>query len=346
MIGWRTVQLREWGQTEVADVFDERRLDSERRIDELRTFLGTELDKLPPSEDHPSLTIYATGSLARREVTTHSDLDAFFMLSGAEDRLPLGRIRDVKTLNTVLEAADAGGFPDFSNDGEYLKFLHIEDVVCGIGSRHDDYKNNFTARMLMMLESCCLYHEENFATFQRSVFQAYFEDFHDHSEEFRPVFLLNDVLRFWRTLCLNYENSRHWRGEADPSKSARGHLNNLKLKFSRMNICFSFISHLLNQGPHLSIDNAISTARLSPIDRLRAVRDDDGSLGEVIERMLREYEWFLVATDRKKDQMLSWMTIESNRKEAFDHAANFVKSTGELVRAVAEKHGYLRYLIV
>ena len=326
------------------EIFAERKRSADERIQSLRTALTCKLSLLPPSDRHPSLCIYATGSLARREATINSDLDAFFMLSDNEEERPIGRIRDVKILNAVLEAADENGFPDFSNDGEYLKFLHVDDVARHIGGREDDYKNAFTARMLMLLESCWIFEQSQFEKFQRNLIEVYFEDFHDHSKSFRPIFLLNDVLRFWRTLCLNYENGRHWRRDRD--QSAKGHLDNLKLKFSRLNICFSFICHLLDQGPSLSHENALLTASIHPLQRLRDLRIRNPEIADKVAIMMHEYAWFLNVTGSPKDETLAWIGVEKNRITAFRHAAQFVENMGFVVRYIAEKNGYLRYLIV
>lgn len=328
------------------NIYEERAVQADLRIAQLRQSLESELSQLPVSGDHPSLCVYATGSLARKEATEHSDLDAFFLLSGDEEKKPLGRIRDVKILNAVLNAQEEANFPDFSNDGAYLKFLYIDDVIKCIGNRDDDYKNAFTARMLLLTESTFLFGEENFEKFRNQIIDVYFQDFHDHSKDFKPIFLLNDLLRFWRTLCLNYENSRHWREDHDAIKRAKGHLDNLKLKFSRLNICYSYICHLLAQGNALSRENAIATSILTPFERLRDVEQKYPSASAIITAMRTEYAWFLEATDKPRDDALNWISDQSNRDDAFGHAANFVKSTGALVQKVAEENGYLRYLIV
>ena len=327
-------------------VYAERSNNAKRRIEVVRQILSDQIAQIPSSSDHPTLCIYATGSLAREEATEHSDLDAFFLLSEGADRKPLGRIRDVKILNAVLTAQEGAEFPDFSNDGAYLKFLHIDDVVGWIGSKDDDYKNAFTARLLLLLESTYLYGEENFDCFKEKIIDIYFQDFHDHSENFRPIFLLNDILRFWRTLCLNYENSRHWREDEDQIKRAKGHLDNLKLKFSRLNICYSFIAHLLSQGDSLTKENALSTSNLTPFQRLDEIRQSNRDCAPLIDSMTNCYAWFLEATDKPKFEMLDWMTSQENRDEAFSHAANFLENTGKLVRTIADRNGYLRYLIV
>ncbi len=326
-------------------IFEQRAVEAEHRIAKLREVLESQLSNIPASDAHPSLCIYATGSLARKEATQHSDLDAFFLLSGDEGEKPLGRIRDVKILNAVLNAQEAGQFPDFSNDGAYLKFLYIDDVVRCIGSRDDDYKNAFTARILLLTESTYLYGKDNYNNFKTQIIDKYFQDFHDHSDNFRPIFLLNDLIRFWRTLCLNYENSRHWRVD-DGMKRAKGHLDNLKLKFSRLNICYSFISHLLDQGSSLTKEHVHRTSSLTPYERLSEIRDRNHDVASIISHMEDEYAWFLDEMDRPKDEALQWISEEGNRNTAFKHAARFLEGTGTLVKVIADKNDYLRYLIV
>jgi predicted nucleotidyltransferase len=130
---------------ETEELINDRARESEERLAGLRRDLSTALGAIEDRFEDPQLCIYATGSLARGEATIHSDLDAFFLLSGSRKDKAISRIRDVKILNAVVSAADTHRFPDFSNDGEFLSFLHIEDLIGQLGSRGDDYHNTFTA---------------------------------------------------------------------------------------------------------------------------------------------------------------------------------------------------------
>lgn len=286
-----------------------------------------------------------TGSLARGEASEHSDIDAFFLLSESAEKRPLSRIREVKILNTVVESARDANFPDFSNDGEYLRFLHINDILKNIGSREDDYNNALTARMLLILESKFLYNEDTFRKFRACAVDAYFKDFHDHQRSFRPIFLLNDVLRFWRTMCINYENAREWRSQT-PERSAKGHLANLKLRFSRLNICFSFIAHLLAKGGSLAPVDVLETCDLTPLQRLRDLRAGNNDLHAEIDNLLSKYSWFLDSVSKPKDIVLEWIADEPSRIAAFAEAEEFIESMYAVVRQVADKNGYLRFLII
>jgi hypothetical protein len=318
---------------------------SERRLTALRSDLRRKITSADTRRLNPRLCIYATGSLARLEANEWSDLDAFFFLSGSSDKRPLSRIRDVKILNAVVETAYAHKFPDFSNDGEYLKFLHIDDVVKHIGGREDDYHNALTARMLLMLESQYLYNRQLYEKFRAQVIERYFVDFHRHTHDFKPIFLLNDVLRFWRTLCLNYENGREWRSP-DKEKRAKGHLSNLKLRFSRLTICYSFIAKLLVCGRNITQQQVVEVARMTPLDRLRMLGNGDASRAAEVSTLLREYEWFLKAVSRPKQDVLDWISHAPSRDDAFAHGNEYVNAMFRLVDSIAREHKYSRFLVI
>lgn len=131
--------------------------------------------------------------------------------------------------------------------------------------------------MLLLLEGRPLANDDLFDQVLLETIGFYFRDFAKHREEFRPYALINDILRYWRTLCLNYEHGRaakrselHRRLasiEADVSldkdaKQARSEetyddfrvaatLDNLKLRYSRLALCFSMISLWLATQPAL-----------------------------------------------------------------------------------------------
>jgi hypothetical protein len=241
--------------------------------------------------------------------------------------------------------AEQNGFPDFSNDGEYLRFLHIEDVLDHIGGREDDYHNALTARMLLMLESTHLYNEDLFNKSRLDVINRYFIDFHEHSTHFKPIFLLNDILRFWRTMCLNYEHNREWRSD-DSEKRAKGHLANLKLRFSRLMICFSFIGKMLSVGPSVAANDILEISALTPLDRLESLKNSATSQDNAIITLQSEYEWFLDSVGKPKAEVLNWISNEDTRIDAFKHSSKFIDAMFDLIFQISEKHGYTRYLII
>ena len=182
-------------------VLKERRDFSEKRLGEIRA----EIAKISDLLHVPDVCLYATGSYARGEASNWSDLDVFFVTNAEKcPKIPMTLISgDLIRLCRRLE------LPDFSADGRYLEVHGLTDIKNRLGSPDDDYYNSFTARMLLLLESKPLARDEIYKQIVEDIVGAYFRDYHDHNEQFRPVFLVNDIVRFWKTLCLNYEHRRN-----------------------------------------------------------------------------------------------------------------------------------------
>ena len=120
------------------------------------------LQDIPSAKD---LTIYATGSYGRREARPHSDLDLFFLYSGSRKQSPLPRTTEITFFSEIIEQCTRLGFPDFSDGGKYLTIQYFDDVFPALGSPADDYENFFTARVLLLLESTCLFNKTLFDSF-------------------------------------------------------------------------------------------------------------------------------------------------------------------------------------
>ncbi|MGE0044077.1 MAG: nucleotidyltransferase domain-containing protein [Vicinamibacterales bacterium] len=163
------------------------------------------------------ISIFCAGSLARQEAGEHSDLDIFVV--SEEARSHTSRLREYTLFAELIQLNSSLGFPEFSNDGQFLKICPIKDLIEATGSARDDSDNLFTTRLLMVLESAPLLNPERFAVQLRLVADNYYRD-NRSKKSFRPLFLLNDLLRYWRTLCLNYEERRHDRTNTTLSVSS------------------------------------------------------------------------------------------------------------------------------
>ena len=85
-----------------------------------------------------------------------------------------------------------------------------------LGGRDDDYENLFTARMLLLLESRPLVGSQMYERAIDAVLSEYWKDYEDNRSAFRPIYLTNDIIRYWKVLCLNYDANT--RGHVDPNK--------------------------------------------------------------------------------------------------------------------------------
>src|SRR5262249_49463149 len=90
----------------------------------------------------------------------------------------------------------------------------------------EDTNRNLTRRMLLLLES-----RELAGTAHRECWDAVLQRYLRFGiKNYRPPrFLLNDVVRYWRTICVDFEGKHRDTGEDDPKWVTR----NAKLRTSR-----------------------------------------------------------------------------------------------------------------
>ncbi|MEO8217673.1 MAG: nucleotidyltransferase domain-containing protein, partial [Acidobacteriota bacterium] len=265
--------------------------------------------------------VYLTGSLARGEASEQSDLD-IFMFSDMEvdedrevhqllDPLDLSRLQ-----SKLIDVANELGFPPFSNEGEYLVFHSKSDLVNKIGHRDEDYTNILTARLLLLLESTPILGEELYSRTITQIIGSYWRDYERNEKAFLPVFLTNDIVRFWKVLCLNYE------ANSPPEKDLlKRRVQNYKLRHSRLLTCFSAILQFLwrlRDGPAISPEEAVQVVQMQPIERLIAIANEPNCSPEVQDRvhsLLEQYARFLEHTTGEKGEVRARFDDESFRAE-------------------------------
>ena len=233
------------------------------------------------------------------------------------------------------------GFGDFSNDGQYLEIHYIDDILDNLGSPSDDYQNFFTARLLLLLESYPLFNKRLYNKTIEKIINSYFRDYHDHDEEFRPIFLVNDIMRYYKTMCLNYEHKRN-RPTADREKKNKAHLKNFKLKFSRLLTCYSTIFSLIQTKKRITPSHLLKIVARTPIDKLQMFYDTKPTL---IKDILDLYIWFLQINDKQTEDALKWIGNKSNRDEAFEKGREFHKKMYEFLVSISNETD-LAYLTI
>ncbi len=183
-----------------------------------------------------------TGSFGRGEASTHSDLDLFIVGQGSLEAPTLSRLNQILVKADLIEANRKLGFPDFSGDGEYLAHHTVGELLNTLGKPEDDASNTFTARLLLLLESTPLIGESAYRRIVDDVIVSYWRDYQDNKNNFVPAFLANDILRMWRTFCVNYEARTQ---NVPPERKAKRGVKNYKLKHSRLLTCYSGLLYLL-----------------------------------------------------------------------------------------------------
>ena len=294
----------------------------------------------------PGLTIFGAGSYGRHEASTHSDIDLFFLIDGKNDAIPEPRTSSLRLFAKVIETVDLMSFPKLSNDCEYLELLSTADILYHLGSRTDDSANYFTARMLLLLEGQCLHGSIVYEKVLKDVVDSYFNDFPDHKQTFSPMFLVNDICRFWKTMLLNYENRRGLRdpAAATEDRKTKHKVRNFKLKFSRMTTCFASVAALGSFSAPVTPEQVIQLVRMTPRARLMSVSERISSMKPAVQKVLAEYEWFLEMTGQPTTELEAHFSDVQKRRQMFERAIAYGDLMYGLLQAIDATDGRLKLI--
>jgi|GEM_PF-3226726 len=279
--------------------------DSKNKIDALKK----DVDSVYFDGRYNNIIIYVCGSLARQEMVDTSDLDLFFI--ALNDQMVSSNIDKYNFFSLMYDINKKNGFKEPSKNGYYWRFTPKENLL-DIGSQEEDYNNSFTARMLLILESKPLWNNDEYDNLLSIVVGKYFEEFDSHSDNFYPLFLMNDILRYWYTLTINYEYRR------DPSDDKnKRYWKRLKLKYARLLTCFSFVACLCS-GPTNQHD-VIEFVHYTPFERLDYLANRFSDLKDVISHIKNEYTYYIELHYKDRD----WLEYDENKKQAFERADLF-----------------------
>ena len=185
---------------------------SENKLDELRKALA--ISAVPLS------TVIATyGSYARREASDQSDIDYVLLTDSDEPELTAETVVAIRSAVSDVVPIDP------SSGGPFAKAVPLTTLLRNLGGDADD-NQNITRRMLLLLEGEWLTNQEGFRKIRRKLIERYVSATpKDHQI---ALFLLNDVIRYWRTMTVDYAYKTS--ETAVPKPWA---IRNIKLVFSR-----------------------------------------------------------------------------------------------------------------
>lgn len=320
-----------------------RRQETKERIEKLRSEL-TRAARLCGE----TACVYMTGSFGRGDASTHSDLDLFIVGQGTREEPALSRLNQILVKADLIEANKKIGLPEFSGDGEYLTHHTVGELLGTLGKPEDDANNTFTARLLLLLESAPLIGEVAYRRIVDDVIASYWRDYQGNKSNFVPAFLANDILRMWRTFCVNYEARTQ---SVPPERKAKRSLKNYKLKHSRLLTCYSGLLYLLavfSKNGSVSPTEAASMISLSPTQRLEwlLVQPELAAARQTIEKLIEVYERFLANTDASENELVAKFLDKEKKKEYWDSAFEFGDSIFAVINAIGSGNRFHRLLVV
>jgi hypothetical protein len=299
--------------------------------------------------------IYATGSFGRLEASAYSDLDLFIL--GKTDGTPgrdgkeaslLRRLDEICIKADLIEVTRDLRIPEFSGDGRYLTHYSVHEFTNTLGTPEDDVTNTFTARVLLLLESCPLLETTVYHDLTEEVIAAYWRDYEDHRSDFMPAFLANDILRLWRTFCVNYEART---ARVPDEEKAKGKLKNYKLKHSRLLTCYSALLYLLalyGMRDTVSPANAVEMINLTPTQRLEwlLAQSSLSRAHEKVRELLTEYERFLETTNAAEKELVQRLMDKETSHKYMSAAYRFGDLVFEVLNSIGAGNRFHRLLVV
>ncbi|WP_142239506.1 nucleotidyltransferase domain-containing protein [Mycobacterium sp. ST-F2] len=186
-----------------------------------------------------AMDVVAFGSLARQEYTPASDVDYLVLVDAMPEdpAVPhelLSRIRDCLS----VEATADGSSKSPGATGLFGRAAGIYDIINQVGLEGDT-NSTHTVRMEVIQESVSLLNAEVHSKILGSTLRRYITLF-DVPQARPPRFLLNDMLRYWRQITVDYQAKTPVGGQ-EPKAVMRY----LKLLTTRKNFIASSILPLI-----------------------------------------------------------------------------------------------------
>jgi hypothetical protein len=171
-------------------------------------------EAVPVPEECLPLDVVLLGSAARQELTGESDFDFLVIAHGipglVQDPVtgqPVHATRKVlaalQDLQKGEELAAAGA------TGMFGQIVSAPDLIERIGLEKDTNETH-SHRILLLEESASIYQPALREQLLRAMLDRYLDDYRTEPKVGVPRFLLNDVERYWRTMCVDYQ-AKHWR---------------------------------------------------------------------------------------------------------------------------------------
>ena len=332
--------------------FDTRAKSTQATLDELAKQLSDNLGADAERILRNDTSIYVVGSGGRGEMSEHSDVDLFVARVGRST----SDVDAFLVRQAIARTLYAMKRPDPSQGGAFLK-MHTDASLCDrMGTAEDDAENTFTARMLLLLESQALLGEAAYAELLDRVLEAYWKDAATHASDYHPYVLVNDVVRYWRSLLLNYvaKNAKKAKELRAPERRhGERELRSYKLRFSRCLSCFSVLAALLVLTGRGGVrkDDVRALVRRRPIERLRDIGEARAGTeaAAYVDKLLALYDGFLTTTNAPtKDLEAKFGAIEFT-KAKLDEGYAFGDAMFDLLQVLGREgraRNLFRYMVV
>jgi hypothetical protein len=234
------------------------------------------------------------GSIARDECTSGSDVDWTLLVDGQANADHLNMAHFIEVALDEAELAKPG------TTGMFGQITFSHDLIHYIGGE-DDSNHNLSRRILLLLESdrISLDNIHSGTAYDRvlvGIIQQYIDNdsgFTASSTKERvPRFLLNDIVRFWRTMCVDFAHKQR------EQKGKKWALRNIKLRMSRRlifikGVLLCFKSYKSSWDTDRIKEELIKNVAIPPLEFIISVFLDCGISEDLIIEFLNSYNKYL-----------------------------------------------------
>jgi hypothetical protein len=276
----------------------------------------TQLFPIDPFSSDVDLVLY--GSVARKEATEGSDLDWSLLIDGQADPGHLTLAGELR------EKFRKGGFPDPGTTDMFGQTTFSHELIHHIGGQKDS-NHNLTKRILLLLESEKVVFrqgESSGGSAYDRILSGIIREYIMHDSGLNsnrdaiPRFLLNDIVRYWRTMCVDFAYKQR------EQSGKRWALRNIKLRMSRkmlyvkgMLMCFSHYG--TNQDKAEVCASLLEQVKLTPIDLLIRLQKHFEVPDDVLTRIITQYDLFL---NKLSDSVVRDELNKLRMEEVYDNA--------------------------
>jgi hypothetical protein len=313
---------------------------SRERIDQIRSCLnGAGLPRAVR-------TLAVAGSLGRMEYGESSDCDLLVVLTDAAKQNPAIANDAYACVWYALEPLNLEPPKATGTFASPTSEQHLCDKR-NVGAPDEDLRV-LAKRLLLLLETQPVY-DDQYDALVAGVVQSYAEGYVDKDPRKEWVFLLNDLMRYFRSLCVNYQ----WDFRIEPTKWP---LRNTKLRHSRLAM-YGGLLMLLGQCSLEKSDKITwlrSRLKMTPLERIAwtYATNEDGRIGE----LLGYYEYFLAQISRSEVRDALKAATPDSYEKRYENPhykalkENSDKFVAELLRFTLSRHGtwsprFFEYLI-
>lgn len=301
-----------------------------------------QLSKIVEGLPGSDTSVIVHGSLARLECTHASDLDWTLLVDGQADASVQKTFLAIKQALFDPKISQGLGLEPPGKEGTFGALAFSQPMMQYIGGEEDS-NSNTTRRVLLLLEGLPIGERRDaFERVRSGILRRYLEEdrgllqtsFTEHSARWIPLFLLNDLTRYWRTMTVDFAYKQFDRGNKGYA------LRSIKLGLSRKLLFASGLLACFWCDPEISRNENLEPERLSLIDCLGSFFDqtplervalfflvhirasDSDFLRKTASDLFRAYDAFLGVLDNPEMRK----HLEALRPEEEDKDDSFIEA--------------------